>query len=239
MFAFTTLLATIFVLFQPHQGGDGAAQAGRSESIDIEQLPSTDTDQLVPPPVPMRSPLKVTQFPDTVNLNHPCPVTSLYVLFHLSGSKVGFADILRQLDQPTREGIPASVLCQVAEHHGMPLDVVKLDEHDVSSFSGPWIAFLQPCAGVGSGVGHYVVIRPVSDGSKLQVIDPPQPPRIVPRTKLFEKDGWCRIALVPQTRRLNLSRWVFVAAGAAGCCFGMMWLRRIQRESRDQGNVRN
>ena len=114
-----------------------------------------------------------------------------------------------------QEAASAEELSHVASQLGLDLETVVLENRDLDRLQGPWIAFFQNCAGTENGIGHFVVVRGISDNTKLQIIDPPRPPRVIDRASLFRENGWCRIALIPKRVR-RLQFLPFIGLGAIG-----------------------
>lgn len=188
--------------------------------------PQEETISLAPVPMPpAQEPGQVRRL---LNLDKPCAATALYVLLRLSGQAAEFDELVARLGEEP-DGVPATRMCEVAREFGLMIDPVKLRESDLEDLEGPWIAFCQPCSGVGTGIGHYAVMRNIHDGARIQLIDPPASPVVAERDRLLKESGWCRIALVPRPswRSRDALTWLLAGLAAGACTVALLRLAVI------------
>ena len=184
-----------------------------------------ETDNVPPGPAPVPMPAWSDSNDDTttLDLNRPCPAVSLYLMLKLLGRNPDFSKIVAKLGH-TPDGVSISQFCGIAREFGLHLHSVELQERDLTRLRGPFVAFLKPCSG--SGTGHYAVARTVGDGSRIQLIDPPEEPGISDRSEVFRPGAWCRIELVPEAS-LRVTGWSYpIGVGAIGAFGTLIWLGR-------------
>jgi ABC-type bacteriocin/lantibiotic exporter with double-glycine peptidase domain len=106
-------------------------------------------------------------------------------------------------------GYSLAELAQASQALGLTLDGVQVDSGNIP-LTRPAIGYFRGPFG-----GHYAVLRPVGvTGTMVQVIDPPNVPRVMDYQRLLSDNSWTGRLLTPRDRRAWWSgRIAWFAAG--------------------------
>ncbi len=130
---------------------------------------------------------------------YPCGASALFALCDLEGVGAGIDEIDAMLGESPPSGHTMARLAEVSSRLGLELRGLRLGAGDWP-LEGPALAHIDR-----GGVGHYVVIRPVSTSPGfVQIIDPPRDPRLIEFDRLVKSPWWTGIALTQPPRRHGL-----------------------------------
>lgn len=120
-----------------------------------------------------------------------CGLTSLWTLLHLEGHPIPMATLRARLPSEPAAGYSIAELREAAAACGLRTDVRQLSTNP-EALDRPVLVFVRR-----NGHGHFLVIRPVGRGDKLQVLDGPRAPEVREGTQIVDAPTWTGIALVP------------------------------------------
>jgi ABC-type bacteriocin/lantibiotic exporter with double-glycine peptidase domain len=136
-----------------------------------------------------------------------CGLKSLWLVLRLSHRPANLGRIERALPARSQAGYSLAELAQASRACGLRVRGMRFGAGDVP-LDRPAIAYLR-----GPTEGHFVVLRPVGvTGTMVQLIDPPDDPRIIDYEELLSRPDWTGRILVPQTMGEVLRPWAWFLA---------------------------
>lgn len=120
-----------------------------------------------------------------------CGLRSLCLLLRLEGADARVADLQAALPEPSPQGYSLLELREAAAACGIDLAGVRLVDGPEAIRRAALVHLRQERA------DHFVVVRPLADGSgRFQVIDPDRPPAVLSAAKLRQSPEWTGFALI-------------------------------------------
>jgi hypothetical protein len=160
-----------------------------------------------------------------------CGTSSLFLYCRLEGASVELEAIQRQLPDETAEGASLQLLLDLARANGVAASAIKADpsRHE---FNRPAILHV-----VRNGSGHYLVVRPTADRSRVQVFDGLAEPYLETWSRFLKTSRWDGYAVtVVSRRRVWTSGGLLATSLGAGIVAGVCLFsgERLVRRRRDR-----
>lgn len=152
-----------------------------------------------------------------------CGLNSLFILFQLEGCPVSLGQLDGALPHREPKGYSMAELAQAAASLGLRLEGIDLQGSSRPRDRAVIAHFKH------AGEGHFAVLRSVGmTGTMVQVIDPPDHPRIMDFARVTSSPEWTGHVLVPDESRVNrLAAPALLALGGLVCLIasGRFWWR--------------
>lgn len=163
--------------------------------------------------------------PEKMTFRVGCGATALFLLLQDAGTDVRLVDIEAMLPAPDGSaGIQE--IAAAATRLGKPLIPRRM-----TSAGGrcdvPFIILLEPLG----GDRHFVVVKPLSNTTSVQILDGQTYPRVVSWSELFASPVWKGVALVPLPYHPSWLRPLLIAvitAGAFCVTLPLAWRTRVK-----------
>ena len=152
-----------------------------------------------------------------------CGLRSLFILLQLQGLAIHLDAIEQLLPASGSKGHSMADLQDAARGVGLRLKGIRVRERDLP-LDRSSIAYMNY-----QGDGHFIVLRPVgTTGTMVQIIEPPNAPRIVDYTDLLAHPAWTGKLLVPESTTEHFFPWIVGAGVGMIAASASIVFRRVQ-----------